>query len=85
MYAISVSIFFGVIGVFLTFIYDTITNIVFGLVNGLSIWVALIVGFVSFGLIHMISNGIFFGIGVVPTIKAIKKLIGGEKAVILKK
>lgn len=43
---VSVSIYFGIIGTFLTLTYDIITNIVFGYVSGWSIFFALVVGFV---------------------------------------
>ncbi|MBS7632740.1 ECF transporter S component [Candidatus Bathyarchaeota archaeon] len=75
---VNTSIFFGVVGLFLTFIYDLITNIVFGLVNNMSVLFAVIFGFATLGLIHMASNAFFFGIGCIPMITAITRIIGGE-------
>jgi hypothetical protein len=78
------SVFFASIGAILTFIYDIITNTVFGLTVGPNIIVAIIVGFIPFGLIHVVSNLVFFGFGSVPVISAIDKIIGGEHDVNLK-
>jgi len=77
-------VFFGFLGMFLTFAYDFATNIVFGYVYNLNILVAVIFGFVPFGLVHMISNAFFFGMGGVPAINAIWKVIGGENSGISK-
>jgi len=74
----SVYVFFGVLGFLLTLTYDVITNIVFGYVYTLSILVAVIVGFVPFGLVHVISNAFFFGLGCVPAINALLNVIGVE-------
>jgi len=82
---VNAGIFFGILGMLLTFAYDIITNIVFGYVSGWNILFALIVGLVPFGLVHMLSNALFFGIGCVPAIKAIFKVVGGEKSDILEK
>jgi hypothetical protein len=76
---ITTYFFFGIIGIFLTFIYDIITNIVFGWVVGWNILFAIIMGFVPFGIIHATSNAFFFGLGCVPIINAITKIVGGEK------
>jgi LytS/YehU family sensor histidine kinase len=75
---VAISIYFGIIGMFLTLTYDVITNIVFGYVSGWNILFAIIVGFVPFGFVHMASNAFFFGLGCVPTINAISKIVGGE-------
>lgn len=75
---VGLYIFFGVAGVFLTFIYDIITNIVFGWVAGWNPLFAVIVGFVPFGVVHVISNAFFFGVGCIPVISAIVKIVGGE-------
>lgn len=82
---VNTCVFFGVFGMFLTFVYDVITNIVFGYVNNWSILFAVIFGFVPFGLVHMVSNAFFFGLGCVPAIKAILNVVGGEKFGISKK
>jgi LytS/YehU family sensor histidine kinase len=76
---VFVSVYFGIIGMFLTLIYDIVTNIVFGYVSGWNILWAVIVGFVPFGFVHMVSNAFFFGLGCVPTINAISKIVGGEE------
>jgi uncharacterized membrane protein len=70
--------FFGVLGFLSTLTYDVITNIVFGYVYGPSILVAVIIGFVPFGLLHVISNAFFFGLGCVPAINALLKVVGVE-------
>jgi hypothetical protein len=75
---ISTYAFFGAAGMLLTFVYDIITNIVFGYISGWSILFAVIVGFFPFGLVHVVSNGLFFGLGCAPTIKAILKVVGGR-------
>lgn len=77
--------FFGLLGMLLTFVYDIITNVVFGYVSGWNILFAVIVGFVPFGLVHMLSNAFFFGLGCVPAINAISKVVGGENRGISKK
>ncbi len=82
---VNACVFLGILGMFLTFIYDVITNIVFGYVSGWNILFAVIVGFVPFGLVHMISNAFFFGLGCIPAINAILKIIGGENSGISKK
>jgi LytS/YehU family sensor histidine kinase len=81
----GVGIYFGIVGTFLTLIYDLITNIVFGYVSGWNILFAIIVGFVPFGFVHMISNAFFFGLGCIPAINAISKLVGGENSGVSKK
>lgn len=76
---INTYFFFGILGMLLTIAYDIITNVVFGYISGWNILFAVIVGFVPFGLVHMISNAFFFGLGCVPTINAVLNLVGGEK------
>lgn len=76
--AVNLSIFFGILGVFLTFAYDLITNIVFGSLNNWSVLYAVIVGFVPFGLLHVLSNALFFGVGCRPAITAVMKAVGGD-------
>lgn len=73
-------VFFGISGIFLTFAYDLITNIVFGYVGNMSIEFAVIFGFVTFGLVHMISNGLFFGLCCGPAINALLRIVGGENS-----
>lgn len=75
---INAFIFFAAIGMLLTFVYDIVTNIVFGYVIGWNILFAVIIGFVPFGLVHSLSNALFFGIGCVPAINAILNVAGGE-------
>lgn len=77
--------FFGILGMFLTFVYDIITNMVFGYVSGWNILFAIIVGFVPFGLVHMFSNAFFFGLGCAPAINAVLNIVGGEDSGISKK
>ncbi len=75
----SASIFFGLFGMLLTFGYDLITNAVSGYIWYESILVGILVGFVPFGLVHVLSNAIFFSVGCVPTIRIIGNLIGERK------
>jgi uncharacterized membrane protein len=76
---INVSVFFGILGMLLTIVYDTLTNIVFGYVSGWNILVAVIFGFVPLGLVHLVSNAFFFGLGCFPTVSAILRVVGGEE------
>lgn len=78
-------VFFGTLGMLLTFVYDIATNIVWGYVYNLNILLAVIVGFLPFGLVHMISNAFFFGIGGIPAINAVLKVVGGENFGVSKK
>jgi LytS/YehU family sensor histidine kinase len=78
------SVFFASVGALLTLIYDVITNVVFGLTAGWNVVFAVVVGFIPFGLLHEISNLVFFGVGSVPVISAINKVVGGERNVSLK-
>jgi len=75
----SASIFFGLLGMLLTFGYDLITNAVSGYIWYESILVGILVGFVPFGLVHVLSNAVFFGAGCVPAIRIIGNLIGERK------
>jgi len=75
---LSTGVFFGFLGLFLTFVYDLVTNIVFGYVSNLDVAFAVVFGFATFGLVHMVSNAFFFGIGCVPMINALLKITGGE-------
>ncbi len=74
----STCIFFGTLGMLLTFAYDIITNVVFGYISGWSILFAIIMGFIPFGLVHVVSNAFFFGLGCTPAIRAVSKVTGGE-------
>jgi LytS/YehU family sensor histidine kinase len=76
---LSASVFFGMLGMLLTFGYDVITNAVSGIVWYQSIFLGLITGFVPFGLVHVISNAFFFGVGCVPAIRVISDVTGGRK------
>jgi hypothetical protein len=78
---VSASVFFGMLGMLLTFGYDVITNAVSGIIWYQSIFLGLIMGFVPFGLVHVVSNAFFFGVGCVPAIRAISDLTGGRKNV----
>jgi uncharacterized membrane protein len=75
----SASIFFGLLGMLLTFSYDLITNAVSGYIWYQSILIGILVGFVPFGLAHVLSNAVFFGVGCVPAIRIISKLNGDKK------
>jgi len=81
----NLAVFFGIFGVFLTFAYDLITNIVFGSLNNWSVLYAVVVGFVPFGLLHVLSNALFFGVGCRPAIVAVMKAVGGDFSELSKK
>lgn len=84
---INLGIFFGVVGVFLTLAYDIITTIAFWstIVSQSSLVVVFLSG-APFIVAHLLSNAIFFGVGSVPAINLISKLIrGGEKTVSVEK
>jgi hypothetical protein len=70
------SLLFGVVGMLLTIAYDVLTNVVWGYVYGPSVLVAVLVGFVPMGLIHMVSNAFFFGACGLPAVKAVAKVYG---------
>jgi uncharacterized membrane protein len=78
------SVFFASVGALLTLMYDVITNIVSGLTWGWNVVFAVVVGFFPFGLAHEISNFVFFGVGSVPVISAVNKIVGDERNVNVK-
>jgi hypothetical protein len=82
---IGACVLFGVISVFLTFGYDFVTNVAFAYAYGINIILAIITGFVPFGIAHLLSNVIFFSVGCVPTINTILRVVGGEKTVNIEK
>lgn len=82
---VNFCIFLGTLGMLLTFVYDIVTNIVWGYVYNLNIFLAVIMGFFPFGLVHMVSNAFFFGIGGIPAINAVLSVIGGENSGVPKK
>jgi hypothetical protein len=75
---INIYALFGTFGMFLTFLYDFITNVVFGYVNGLDAFFAVVIGFVPFGLVHVLSNALFFSLGCAPAISVVLRFVGGE-------
>ncbi len=79
---INIAIFFGVVGVLLTMVYDVINNVVWSQVSGnVNLILVLIMG-VPFTIAHLASNAVFFSIGTVPVIRAVTKMMrGGEKNV----
>ncbi len=79
-YSVNVNIFFGALAVFVTLIYDIVTNAVFGILAYGNIVYAIVIGFVPFGMLHVLSNLVFFGFGCAPTIGAITKITGGESS-----
>ncbi|HVO85973.1 MAG TPA: ECF transporter S component [Candidatus Eisenbacteria bacterium] len=78
-YRVNLSLSFGALAVFMTLLYDIITNAVFGILAYGNIVYAIIIGFVPFGLLHVLSNFAFFGLGCAPTIGAVMKITGGEQ------
>jgi hypothetical protein len=82
---INIVIFFGVVGVLLTMVYDVVNNVVWSQVSGINLILVLIMG-VPFTIAHLASNAVFFSVGTVPVIRAITKMMrGGEKIVDAKK
>lgn len=75
---ISTSVYFATLGIFLTFVYDIITNIAFSSYYNWNIPLSIIIGFVPMGIIHVTSNALFFGIGCSPAITAILDVTGGD-------
>ena len=71
---------FGVIGFFLTFVYDLFTNVVSGLTVGIPPFIAVIQG-VPFAIAHEVSNFFFFFFGCSALIISIRRILlkGGEK------
>ncbi len=78
---LGTAVLFGIISLFLTFGYDLITNLAYAYTFGINFIVAIIVGFVPFGIAHLLSNAVFFSVGCVPAINTILKVTGGEKTV----
>ena len=78
---VGAAVLFGVISLFCTFSYDLITNLAFAYAFGINFIVAIIVGFVPFGIVHLVSNAVFFSVGGVPAINSVLKVTGGEKTV----
>ncbi|MEM3601739.1 MAG: hypothetical protein QXN87_03595 [Candidatus Bathyarchaeia archaeon] len=72
---LSFGVFLGVIGLFLTFIYDLITNFVYAYALNIPLVIALITG-VPFALVHQLSNTLIFGICSIPVITAIERFVG---------
>jgi uncharacterized membrane protein len=73
-----------ILGAFLTFLYDVITNLgvaVAYMLSGTSWNIALILAISSgalFSLLHIASNLVLFGSGFVPLLKALQRVPGGE-------
>jgi uncharacterized membrane protein len=76
------SILFGSFGLIITLGYDIITNIVYALTFNVSILVSFLT-LVPFAILHEISNAAIFGIGSVPLIRAVKKVVGSERDVFI--
>jgi uncharacterized membrane protein len=79
-YRINLSLSFAALAVFMTLLYDIITNAVFGVLAYGNAMYAIIIGFVPFGLLHVVSNLMVFGLGGAPTIGAVMKVTGGERS-----
>jgi hypothetical protein len=82
---VGAAVLFGVMSLFLTLGYDLITNIAYAYTFGINFIVAIVMGFVPFGILHLVSNAVFFSVGCVPAINTILKVTGGEKIVNEKK
>jgi hypothetical protein len=81
---LGIHVFFGTLGVFLTLLYDVVTNVVFMYTVHQPVLTSVIMG-VPFALVHVLSNGLFFGVGCVPAIRAVMKTVGGGAFVVPKK
>ncbi|MFQ6064860.1 MAG: ECF transporter S component [Candidatus Bathyarchaeia archaeon] len=75
---LQLSVLFGVVGFMLTLIYDIILNVVWALVFEMSAIGAIVVA-VPFTLVHELSNVTIFGLGSLPTITAVEKIMGVGK------
>jgi len=78
------SVLFGVLGFFLTLVYDLVTNIVFALTFNVPIVIAILAG-VPFALVHELSNAALFGTCSVPLISVLERFIGGDSFGVIKK
>jgi uncharacterized membrane protein len=65
---------YAIVGLFMTLVYDLVTNVVFAVTFSIDLRVALIEG-IPFTLVHSLSNVSLFFIGVTPAIKGIRRLI----------
>ena len=81
---LRLSIFFGTMGFIPTLIYDLVTNVVYALTFGIPIIVAIVFG-TPFMILHEVSNAAIFGVGSIPVITVLEKLLGGKRFGIFKK
>ncbi len=81
---LRLSIFFGTVGFISTLFYDLFTNVVFASVFEFSIIVAIFFG-LPFAVLHQVSNAAIFGVGAVPAITVLEKLLGDERVGVSKK
>jgi len=75
---LRLSVFFGIMGCFLTLIYDSIVNVVYALVFSVPIIAALVLG-TPFLVLHIVSNAFIFAGGSIPLIRVIRKMLGDQK------
>lgn len=78
---LGAAILFGGLSLFLTLTYDLIANFAYSYAFGINFILAVIVGFVPFGIAHLVSNVVFFSVGCAPAINTVLKISGGEKTV----
>jgi uncharacterized membrane protein len=64
----------AVIGFLLTLIYDLMTNVVSVVTVGVPLTMGLIAG-IPFGLMHEVSNSIFFAFGLPPLVRSINQFM----------
>ncbi len=74
------ALLFGAVGMLLTLAYDVVTNVVWGFVFGPNVLVAVLLGFVPMGIVHMVSNAFFFSTCGLPAAKAVEKMCGNKGA-----
>ena len=72
----SLSIFLGVLGFISTFIYDLITNVAYAVSFNVPIIIAIFTG-APYTIPHQVFNAAIFGVGFIPTVRALEKLTGG--------
>jgi hypothetical protein len=66
---------FGIVGILVTLFYDLVTNLGLAWSTGLPFLLALVAG-LPFMLVHLVSNGIIFGLVITRLDTAIRKNLG---------
>jgi hypothetical protein len=66
---------FALIGFLTTFLYDLFTNIATAYITGIPLIITLVNG-IPFALVHEFSNAAFFGFGVIPVLRTVRRVFG---------